>query len=205
MSIKIIKKKSNLTNEIIERISKEYERTLVIPKLKLKEQIIVCPIGLIGAGKTTILKPLSKKLSLLRISTDEIREILKKSGYDYECAKEIAYKLIVKYIKKGFSIGIDADCISKESQKYIKELKKEYNIKVFWIHINPPEKFIINKLENYNHTWLFNSAKEAISSYKKRKSLHKNLNLNFTYVFDTSKDNLKNQINKAISIIKNLL
>ena len=180
----------------------KYEVSLEIPKIKLKTQIMICPIGLVGSGKTTVLKPLSKKLSLVRISTDEIRKILKEQGHDYNRAKELVIRLAEKYIKNGHSIAIDKDCISKESQKYIKKLKEKYNIKIFWIRINPPEDFIINKLKNYKHTWLFDNAEQAIDNYKNRKSLYKNLKFPFIYEFDTSRSDLSVQIRKAVKIIK---
>jgi shikimate kinase len=146
----------DISDKDIRRIISLYESTLEIPENKPKNQFILCPIGIVGAGKTTVIKPLSKKLSLLRISSDEIREILKKNGFDYSRTKEIAYAIIKKYIKQGFSIAIDGDCVSEDNQNRIKELEKEYSsIKVFWIHINPPEEFIINKLKKIKHSWLF--------------------------------------------------
>lgn len=185
-----------------DKIFLEYERILKIPESKPEKQIMVCPVGVVGAGKTTVMNPLSKELSLLRISSDEIRQILKKYNYDYSRVAEIVFSLAEKYIKNGYSIAIDKDCASKESQEYIKAIKKQYGIKIFWIHINPPKEFIINKLKNYKHTWLFKDSEQAIENYRTSKSKHKNLNLPFVYTFDTSKDNLNNQIQEAISIIK---
>lgn len=202
MTIQIIKNKSNLPDNEMERIMAEYELKLEIPKEKLERQIMICPVGIIGAGKTTVIKPLSKKLNLLCISIDGIRELLKENNYDYERAKEIVVRLAEKYIKKNFSIGLNTDCVSEESQRYIRQFKDKYNVKVFWIHINPPEEFIINKLRNYKHTWLFKNAEHAVGAYKRRKAAHKNLNFPFIYTFDPSRDDLENQIDEVISIIK---
>ncbi len=205
MNIKIDKVESNLSDEEAERIMGEYEKQLDIPKNKPAKLIMLCPIGLVGSGKTTVIKPLSEKLSLLRISTDEIRKILKENSYDYNRVEELAIKLSEKYIRQGYSIAIDADCISERLQKYINELKGEYGSKLFWIHINPPEKFIINKLKNYKHTWLFKNSKQAIENYKQRKSLHRSLKFPFIYEFDTSKSNLNKQIEEASKIIKDIV
>jgi hypothetical protein len=72
---------------------------------------------------------------------------------------------------------------------------------VVWIHINPPENFILNKLNNYNHTWLFKDADEAVATYYRRKPLHQDLKLEFAYVFDTSKPDIQSQINTAVPLI----
>ncbi len=157
--------------------------------------------GVVGSGKTTVIKPLSKKLSLLRISTDEIRKLLKENGYGYESVKDMAYGLAEKYLSLGFSIAVDGDCNSEEAQKRIKELKEKYGFVIFWVHINPPEEFIINKLKNYNHTWLFTDANQAIENYKSSKVRHTNLDFPFAYTFDTSRDDLAKQIDEAVSII----
>ncbi len=182
-------------------IIRAYEKTLEIPGSKRKKQIIVCPIGVVGAGKTTVIKPLSKKLFLLRISTDEMRRLLKKNGDGYGSVKTLVYNLIDKYTGKGFSIAIDGDCSSKESQEKIKQLEEKHKIKAVWIHVNPPEDFIIKKLKNFKHTWLFKDATRAIENYKISKARHQNLNFPFVYSFDTSKKDLDKQIEEATFII----
>lgn len=184
-----------------EKIIQEYEKTLEIPNNKFEKQIMICPVGTVGSGKTTVIKPLSKKLSLLRISTDEIRKLLKENDYGYDSVKDLAYYLVDKYIKRGFSVAVDGNCSSKEAQDKIKELKEKYKIKVFWIHINPPEEFIINKLKNYKHTWLFKDFEQAIANYKSSKVKYKNINFNFIYTFDTSQNNLEEQIREAVFVI----
>ncbi|MCK5022069.1 MAG: AAA family ATPase [Candidatus Pacebacteria bacterium] len=187
----------------VEEIIQEYEKSLEIPNTKPEKQIMVCPVGVVASGKTTVMKPLSKKLSLLKISTDEIRKLLKENGYGYDSVKDLAYNLVNKYFGKGFSVAIDGDCHSEEAQEKIKKLKEKYKIKVFWIHINPPEEFIINKLKNNKYTWLFRDAKQAIENYKSSKERHKNLNFSFVYTFDTSRDDLDKQIEDCVTVIRN--
>lgn len=82
------------------QIIKKYEETLEIPDTKPEKQIMVCPVGVVASGKTTVIKPLSKKLSLLRISTDEIRKLLKENGYSYDSVKDLAFDLADKYFGK---------------------------------------------------------------------------------------------------------
>ena len=118
---------------------------------------------------------------------------------------KIAIFLIDKYSKKGYSICIDADCVSPDTKDYIKNLNKEVKLIDIWIHIKPPEEFIINKLKNYKHTWLFKDSTEAIDNYKRRKPLHKEFasKIDYFYKFDTSKKEILNkEINKFVLMIK---
>ncbi len=184
------------------KITEAYEKTLQIPKNKLEKQIMICPVGTVGSGKTTVIKPLSGKLSLLRISTDEIRKLLKENGYGYDNVRKLAYALAEKYISKGFSVAMDGNCSSDEAQEKINQIKDKYDIKVFWVHINTPEEFILNKLKSYKHTWLFKNADEAIENYRISKAKHhKHINFPFVYTFDTSRDNLDEQIKEAVAVI----
>ena len=188
------------------KILAEFEKNLDIPNKKPEKKIILCPVGLVGAGKTTVLKPLSKKLGLIRISGDELRMILKKYGYNFIKTEELSKKIIFKYLKKDYSIAADFDCISHK--KVFSDIAKEYNAKIFWIHINPPEAFIIKKLKNihnlkHDHPKLFKNAEVGLSDYFRRKPLHAKINFPFIYVFNTSKNNLKEQIEEAYQKIKN--
>ena len=124
-------------SKLLESIREEYEKSLEILPTKRPNQYILCPIGLIGSGKTTVMKLLAKKLGLVRISADEIRLIMEREGYSVEGnpGRDLAMKVIDKYVRVGHSIAIDSDCASK-----IKELKKkadELNIKLIWLHIKP--------------------------------------------------------------------
>lgn len=193
-----------ISNNIFNILKKEYEQSLVIPAKKQACQFFLCPIGLIGAGKTTVIKPLAKKLSLLRVSTDEIRELIQKRGYNYERAREIAFELIEKYARKGYSIAIDADCVRPSKRKKLEKLAKEIKAKIIWIHINPPERFILNKLHTlkYKRIGVFKDADEAVQNYFARKPLHKKLNFPFLHTFDTSRKDFKSQINSAVALIE---
>ncbi len=183
------------------RFVDEYTRTVAIPDPK-GEQFLLCPVGLVGSGKTTVIKPLAEKLGLVRISTDEIRKALKERGFSYKRTEDIAFAAADFFLDKEYGIAIDADCVRLDKRERIEERAARLQIPIIWIHINPPEEFIMNKLKNYPHTWLFKNAEEAIENYKARKSLHKELHFNFTYTFDTSRSDLEEQIKEATDIIR---
>lgn len=197
-----------MNTELIEKVLSLYESSLEIPTEKPKNQFLLCPVGLVGSGKTTVIKPLCARLSLLRLSTDEVRKIIYNlsATVTLEEFSKIMTTLFKKYLSQGYSIAIDADCASAITQNLIQERQRDYNLKVVWIHVAPGEDFIINKLRNYslthNETWLFKNADEAVKNYMARKDLHKNLTMPFVYTFDTSLATLGNQIDEAVDVIK---
>lgn len=192
----------NLTDTELETILSETEDSLVIPDSKPKHQILLCPVGLVGAGKTTVVEPLSQRLNLVRISTDEVRKRLKEKGYNLVRTIEIGKKLIERYLQKGYNVAIDADCSGQ--YELVSALTTNTPITPVWIHINPPESFILNKLKTFKHSWLFKDAGEAIANYHRRKPLHENLDMPFVYTFDTSREDLSQQIEEAVEQIRQI-
>lgn len=183
------------------KIVDEYQKSVDVPNSKGR-QFLLCPVGLVGAGKTTVLKPLAEKLGLVRISTDEIRKYLKEKGFNYKRVEDITFVVTNFFIKKGYGVAIDTDCVRSDKRTKIEEQSRKQHVPVIWIHINPPEEFILNKLRNFPHTWLFKNADEAIKNYEDRKPLHAKLDsFDFAYVFDTSKPDLDKQIDGAEKII----
>jgi adenylate kinase family enzyme len=192
-------------------IKNKYLSLVEIPKNKNGRQFLLCPVGLVGAGKTTVLKPLSEKLNLVRISHDEIRKILKMEGFNFNKSKEIAVEMIKDFIKIGYSVSIDANCGSKETLEIIKKFENKYSLDIIWIHINPPEDFIVDKLKNFaiknpHLAWsLFKDGEDAVRNYfdyKEKFGDGTNLRINFLYTFDTSRPNIDEQINHAIKLIQ---
>ncbi len=192
-------------DEVIDEIIEAYKPQIQIPESKPEKQFFLCPVGLVGAGKTTVLKPLSEKLNLVRISGDEIRKILKEHGYGYDLTWEIGQKIVTELVRQGYSIAHDTDCATPRTQEYLAKLAQEVVAKIIWIHINPPEEFIINKLKNFKHTWLFKNGGEAIENYLSRKPLHENLSMPFAYTFDTSRGDLNEQIEEGLVAIQSAL
>lgn len=192
---------SNL-DSATQTVLEAFERTLEIPTQKPPRQFVLCPVGLIGAGKTTVMKPLSRRLSLMRISGDEIRKMLKENDQSYDAVLHITFSLAHKYLQLGHSIAIDSDCVSAEKQREFAAWQLRYHLKLIWIRIAPPEAFILKKLRSYDHTWLFRNAEHAIRNYFMRKPAHVHLPFPFAYTFDTSKRDLLEQIETAARVIE---
>jgi predicted kinase len=196
----------NLTLDDIPSIRQEYKNTLILPpKNKISSsQFFLCPVGLVGAGKSTVIKPLSEKLSLVRISSDEVREILKRRNVGYEQLMEIVQPLTGELATQGFSLAFDADCGNPKTKEFILALAQKVKAEVFWIHINPPEDFILHKLRTYNHTWLFKNEEEAVENYfqQKKKRREENTHFDFLATIDTSRTDLAIQIEQTANLIK---
>lgn len=192
--------------DVREEVQREYEQTLVIPHEKPAPQWMLMPVGVIGAGKTTVVKPLAERLGLVRISTDDIRQKLKQRGYSYAGARDMAHELTKKYLSEGYSIAIDGNTGSNTGLEYNKKSAEAFPaVRQLFVHINPPDEFIINKLRSYHHTWLFKDADHAVESFYKNKEDFKLPQLTFVYTFDPSRTDMPQQIKKGIDAIKKAL
>ena len=193
------------SDQEIQEVLLATEHTLVIPERKHSPQLLLCPVGLVGAGKTPIVKSLSERLGLVRISNDEIRQRFMLKSLNYSRTSEVAQPLIKKYLSEGYSVAIDADCAGS-TKELIDKLASNPQIKPVWIHINPPEEFILHKLRTMKYTglWIMPSAEVAIDNYFRRKPIHEHLDLPFLYTFDTSRENLTEQMEEAVRLIENI-
>ncbi len=70
---------------------------------------------------------------------------------------------------------------------------------MFWLHINPPEDFILHKLRTYKHTWLFKDGDEAVENYlrQKERRAKEDTQFNFFASIDTSASDLSEQIERV--------
>ncbi|MBU6321540.1 AAA family ATPase [Patescibacteria group bacterium] len=175
-----------------------YKATLALPAddARLPAQIFLAPVGRVGAGKTTVVKPLAERLGLVRISSDEIRRLLKELGHDYKPLRSIARTLAFDLARAGYGIAFDKDCANPETKAMIEEIAAERSARVFWLHINPPEAFILNKLRTYDHTWLFKDAEQAVGNYfdQKRRRAEENTHIDYFAEIDPSRLDLPQQL-----------
>ena len=193
----------NAPQEVLDAVQKEYDQSLVIPKRKPIPQWMLMPVGLIGSGKTTVVKALAEHFGLIRISTDDIRKLIKERGYSYEGAREIADEIDKKYLPLGYSLAIDANTGSSFGLAHNKRTLEAFpQVKQIFIHINPPEEFIIRMLQQRDKNWLFENKEAAIEKYYSNKETFTLPNLPFVYTFDTSKEDFSKQLEECIKAIE---
>ncbi len=183
------------TIEAIEKLQKLYQEKLIIPSVKRKHKIMLCPIGYIAAGKTTVMKPLSEKLGLVRLSTDELRVLAREEGIPcHEYA--VTLNLIRYYLSKGYSIACDFNCASVEMKADIEIESTNGGAETIFIKIDPPKEWIMEKVKNMTYTkeGLFKDKEVGISEVERSFREHQLPELNYAHVFDTSSSNLKDEI-----------
>ncbi len=91
---------------LIEEVLQKYEESLILPLQPSRRLFLLCPVGLVGAGKSTVTVPLAERLSLVRISRDELRKLLKERGSGYEEIEEMTKVLLFLLVSVSLSIAI---------------------------------------------------------------------------------------------------
>lgn len=195
-------------------IAKEYYELIDKPAAaRQKPQFALCIIGLVGAGKSTVLKKLSQLIPLVSESGDEVRKLIYDKGLppiDSESLACIGARVIGRLFREGYRVAYDNDFANPLIRKDMLEYNQRQGLPVIWIRVAPPEEFIINKLTNYKHTYLFKDADDALDTYFKRKQLHATESdalalLPYVYTFDTSAPNLDHQVHEAATLIQECL
>src|SRR3989338_565783 len=192
----------------VEEIRNEFMRGLEFPSEKHVPQFFLCPVGRIGAGKSTVVRALMKHFPLLRIANDDVRKILYGYGYNYKRTRDITWPVLERFAREGYSIAVDSNCASdaaREIQPQFDGLVRELRAKVIYIYINPPDEYIINKLRNYPHVWLFKDGEHAVARYIACKPEKPIDDISFIYTFDPSRNDLEKQIKEAAGIIEKKL
>lgn len=169
------------------------------------KKVLFCLVGLVGAGKSTFVDALLTTIPMYRISTDAIREYLQANGYNLEKTTEIAFSVLDIARKKESVIVLDADCI-----RFYHELNSfadSYGYTIVWIHINPPQAYILNKLNHLDthktdHPKVFSSPIEAVENYTRRVPLHTQLlsDIECSYSVDTSSQDDVDTVVKQIAV-----
>lgn len=180
-----------------------FKSSIEIPENVPKKQFFFCPVGLVGAGKTTITKPISERLGLVRLSTDELRKLLKENGYDYSPIKQIGLTLAQEFAQKGFSVAFDMDCGNPEVKEFVEKLAEKLQIKVIYVHIDTPKEYIFEKFRRHPPSWLASNPEDMINNYyaQKEKRDKENTSFNYLFTFDTSRPDLEKQIDDCIKKI----
>lgn len=187
----------------IAEIQDQYRKSLSIPSVKPPVQCLVCPVGLIGSGKTTVITPIAKQLNLVRVSNDEYRVLLKQNGHGYETIKSFMNTVRIDLIKEGYSLAIDANAGGQTSFNFITKTEKDFGAKVFWLRINTPDAYAEAGLRKRSSP-LVADNEDWIKNRENQKQRMQTLKHEFDFFceFDISRDNLKEQIANCIQKLK---
>lgn len=202
------------TEEEINAVGIEYAAGIKFPQEKYAPQFFLCPIGDMGSGKSTVLKLLQENFPLVRISNDDIRKLLFDKGFLPTVAPRAAWTLTDRFAREKYSLAFDSNCVSfaiGERKAQFDRMITETGAQIIWIHINPPEKYLLKKLSSLDQRlgsapWLFRSGAPSVERYLAKRMDPKVLvGIPFVYTFDTSKSDLTIQIMEATEKIKVML
>jgi predicted kinase len=189
-----------------EKIASEYYESLDKPEAaKEGPEFALCIIGLVGAGKSTVLNKLLKLVPMARQSGDEIRKLLYEKGLPEADSATIAginERVVGLFVDNGYRVAYDNDFGNPAIRAKMETWNRRRNIPIVWIRINTPEDFILKKLRSFGRTYLFSDGEEAVVKYFERKALHAEqasefAKLPFVYTFDTSRGDLDAQVAEA--------
>lgn len=200
--------------EDIDSVTQEYLSTLDIPEDKYSPQFILCVVGDMGSGKTTVLKMIGNSIPFVRIANDDIRKLLFDKGFFPTFANEVSWKLVELLANQGYSLASDWNCLSfavGERKTLFENFVTQNKIRAVWLYVNPPSEYIINKLTALDKKlgsapWLFRNGAPSVERYLAKKmnpSLIKDVP--FIYSIDTSKEKLAEEIETVSTLIKSKL
>lgn len=143
----------------------------------------------------------------MRLSSDELRKMLKESGHNYSSVKNIGLGVAKEFAHKGYSISFDMDCGSPEVKNFVESLAKELRAIIVWVNINTPEAYIFEKFKKHPASWLANDPQVMIDNYlaQKEKRGKEKTRFDFLCTFDTSKADIAKQLDDCCMKINGLL
>ena len=197
-----------------QQLADEYYASLEKPAdAKQPPQFCLCVIGLVGAGKSTVLRKLCREIPMVRQSGDEIRALVYKKGlpkYESLTIADIGGRTSLCLKQEGYRVAHDNDFANPFIRAEMQERNRRLGIPEIWIRVDAPEDFIVNKLRRFDHTYLFKDADEAVANYYARKQLHTQeaealARLPYIYIFDTSRADLDEQAAAAAQKIRKQL
>ena len=188
----------------LQEIETDAKESLDIPVFKPARQIFFCPVGLVGAGKTTVTRPISKRVGLVRLSSDELRKTLKENGYTYAPVKEIGLRIANEMAREGFSLAFDMDCGNPEVKSFVEKLAQELSAKAIFVRVEAPEGYVFEKFRRHPPSWLASNPQTMIDNYyaQKEKRMKENTKFDYFFTFDTSKPDLEEQIEDCVKKIE---
>ena len=196
-----------LIDENIPSIFQEYEKKIPLPERNNRKQWILAVVGLVGSGKTTVVKSVAERLGMARISTDMLRHILAENGFNMLRVVDLSKMITQKYLEAGYSVAIDGDSIAPEHRELFAKAAKFFGIPMQLIHMNTPEVATLERL-NQNiteqHSGLVRIAEQSIEDHVRRKPLHeKHLSeITFDAEFDISKPNFDHDLEGFITALR---
>src|SRR5690606_38850424 len=105
-----MKKLRLLPYKKINEFAELYYARLTVPKENLYKPFLICPVGKIAAGKTTMMKILATELGIPRVSSDEIRILLRiENDFISNEYKKILPIVVERLLNRKQALILDCD------------------------------------------------------------------------------------------------
>ncbi|MBU1291877.1 AAA family ATPase [Patescibacteria group bacterium] len=128
----MVHKREFLTQKEL-RAQDAFMKTLEITPRETKNPVVIAIIGLVGSGKTSVVRELAKLLPATIVEGDDIRVQLRKQSERYEGARKIAENAVLKVIKQGGNVILDSDHIDQKKRASLREKVKQAGAKLIFI------------------------------------------------------------------------
>lgn len=153
VGIKTYHKMEKLTEKEL-KAQKDYTNQLeileIVPR-RTKKPIIVGTVGLIGSGKTTIMKEMAPLIGAVMVSGDCIRILLRKEKEKYDNTRLIAENIAMEVINKGGNVIIDSDFIDQKKRVSLKEKAKKVGAKVIFVRTHADLDVMVGRIMDANY------------------------------------------------------
>ncbi len=193
-----------LLDENIPSILQEYEKRIPLPERSSRKPWILAVVGLVGSGKTTVVKFIADQMNMPRISTDMLRHVLAENGFNMVRTVDLAKVLAQKYLEAGYSISLDGDAITPEHRELFAQAAKHFGIPLVLIHVNTPDETVLEQLRGNNeqqHSGLARDVEGSIEAHARRKPLHEKYlqEITFDAVFDISQPDFHQRLETFVA------
>ena len=194
------------------KLAQEF-RDYKLPKRKTKGLFLICSVGLVGVGKTTLMKKISQKIGAEYIRSDAIRLFVKKKGIvlGKKDIRKIMILLGEMAFQNGTNVVMDADFILESDRDLAKKFAKKYSAKFQCVRIVCDQKEHIRRIlkrDSQGGDSFFDNSVDGIYDFFRRSGYHflftphfdgqmilKKLSFHTAAVFDTTTRNVTKQVN----------
>ncbi|MBI4134825.1 MAG: AAA family ATPase [Candidatus Sungbacteria bacterium] len=126
-------RRSLTSKEVIAEYS--FLAALRFPRRKTKRPVVVAMIGLVGFGKNTVARVLSREIGAVVIEGDAIRVALRKTKSRYEAARRIAEHAAIETIQRGSNVVIDSDFADSVKRREIEKVARGVGARVVFVRV----------------------------------------------------------------------
>ncbi len=131
-----------------------YVASLDIQPRTTNKSVCVATVGLVGSGKTTFCKIVSRELPATHIGYDNVKVLLQESEgvFTTDSYRNISLHAIMHIIKNGGNVTVDNDNIESHKRKYLYDLMRANDGSAVFVHLKPSIDVLISRIIDDKYT-----------------------------------------------------